>query len=86
MPAGSLERLQALCLPPLPASDSPSFLMLLPAHRPYLRCQHVLGEVEWEGPGGAGRTPRGTQPARVQPGGGPWPAASATAAAAGHRG
>lgn len=59
---------------------------LPPDHRPYLRCQHVLGEVEREGRRGACCAGRGTQPACVQPGGGPRPASSTTAAAARHRG
>ena len=57
-----------------------------PDHRPYLRCQHVLGEVERERRRGARRTDGGAQPACVQPGGGPWPAASAIATAARNRG
>lgn len=79
---GTLKPYACIFCPP----PSSSLHLLPPDRRSYLRCQHVLGEVEREGPGGACRTGRGTQPACVQPGCGPWPAASTTAAAACHRG
>lgn len=94
LPRTESSRLEALStygtLKCMPASAAhltpPPSIVLPPDHRPYLRCQHVLGEVEREGRGGACRAGRGAQPACVQPGGGPGPTASAIAAAARHRG